>query len=269
MQKKSKKAYILAVLIAISALLGGCSDSKGSAAPGEDIQAADTPIATAAPEITPTPTAEPTPTPTPTPEPTATPEPTPFVRTSYTVPNEGYIKTEFAKLGFVPDDGEYRLAYNYSCLFFEKDGQPFSMNVWTPDIDNNKQKQFTIKDLYSNEELFSFKVSDCDSHYKKEDIIVFDNFKKITPISIFFEDVDVLSIKLSLVWFHYANLYAKPYMSETAWKKALEEITQGDTTRYSTATHRYSREEMARFYIKYCPPENRINMYDLHPELND
>ena len=241
----------LSAVLASSIILSGCASNVNVV----DIN----PIVEPTNNIT---IVEPTVVPTPEPAPEPTPEPTPFIRTTYEVPNNEYIQEEIEKLCVI-DDNEKYFAYNYVCMLFEKNGEQKATCVMISEA-MDSTNSIVVTDAFTNTDLFSFSrsdfIDDPNSSTYAEDI------EKIDPINPYFEDVKV--IKLHMLWFRWYYDITKQYFSDEARKAFVAEITNYDeSTTYDTAKARYTRQEVAYFYVKYLPEEYRINAYDLFPEL--
>lgn len=241
----------IATVLLSSLILTGCSNAKAISNDSTDVELETVAPIEAVVEITPVPA---------TPEPTATIEPTP---TPFVTPNEAYIKSELRDLLLV-DGSEENVAAAYGCLLFEKDGQEKVMNIYMPEISNDKE--FVIRDVFTNEDLFILHRNDPgfvgftqnSTYFAKE-------LSEIDVINPYFEDVKITGI--DFLFFRYYFLYGKEY----ADKSMLETDLKKDMTAeyYNTADYSYTIEEVARLYIKYLPGEYRVSSQEIVNSLED
>jgi len=251
----------LSILMLSSLVLSGCT--KVDAVTNEPTEAVETTInPTSTPYITIEPTI--TPEPTPTLEPTPTPEPTPFIRTSYSIPDSDYINSAMEDLEIIDDDESY-VASDFQSLLFTKNGQGKAMCIQTFELNNG---EYIVKDAFTGVDLFKFTESNC-YHNTTDifDVIIFSKFQEIEVLSEFFNDVNIKDMKISEYWFEWIYDFTKPYMTADDWDTTCLDFLEGSDTYYDKDEHFYTRKQLARYYVTYLPEENRVNVYDLFPEL--
>ena len=255
------KSGLLTLLVGFTALLSGCGQSVNV---GNDTVSPTNEPAVVSVTPAPTATTEPPQIITPSPEPTATPEPTPFVRTSFEIPDDEYVDLEVERLGLIDDDTVY-CDNTFQCMYFIKDGQQKAMCVIV-EKPKSKKESCTVRDAFTDELLFKFKESDCKS--ANNDKVLFSIFKKLDFQSGYFDDVDIANIEIYAMWFDWAFV-TRQYMDKSEFKRLIIRDIYGESETYANYEHFNTREEIARYYVKYCLPELRVNMYDLHPEISE
>lgn len=192
-------------------------------------------------------------------ESTLIPEPEP---TPYHLPDEDYVNEEIAKLGLVNDKNEY-VAYKYGCLVFEKDGIKKYLPVFLPD---KKDKTIVLCDVFSNTELIKFTsntpgyrgyVSSADIYYAKD-------LRGFEALNEYFDGITDVVINRLQCPFYYE--FDPDHINFEDYSRDMK--FEGNDNYYDSADYSYTREEMARMYVKYTPGINRVNIYDLYPELD-
>ena len=130
------------------------------------------------------------------------------------------------------------------------------------ETDDNKT---VIRDFFSREPLIELDASSkgyngiyTDSQYYATQEC------KYEPLNEYFQDINFMGIDIIFFRFYFVLVGNTEYDD-----MFRNDIGFGSNNIYYVDSHFYTRREIAEIYVKYLPEKNRINVYDLHPELKE